>query len=141
MNDKQFLRAVQKDIRKKVATSLKKYIKSKADKNGIIDLGPQDGENNVNYTSNMITIHLSDSELKVMIAALDARDRYLAGIADRQLNYRPTETRNKKLEAIEAEILIVKRVKFRALGELHLSGRNRSIDEPAAAPAQTNTEK
>lgn len=85
----------------------------------------------------MPTIHISDSELKVLIAALDARDRYLAGIAERQLNYRQTETRNRKLEAIEAERLKVEGLKFKALGEMHIRERNRSISTEATAPGES----
>lgn len=110
-----------------------------ADSDGIIDFSttPTDAKTKLNT---MVTIHLYDNELKVLIAALDARDRYLAGIAERQLNYKPTETRNRKLESIETERRTVETIKFRALGEMQYSERNRSIDEPAAAPAQNKSE-
>lgn len=144
MNEKQFLRAVQKDIRKKVRKSLTNFIDSVVDENGILDFSkanttlPKSIYEPINDNTTMPTINISDSELKVLIAALDARDRYLAGIARRQLDYKPTPTRNRKLEAIEAERLKVEGLKFKALGETHIRERNRSIEQQAAAPAQNN---
>jgi len=141
MTEKQFLKAVRSDIKKRGRQALanfKKRLASMADKDGIIDFGTTSTDAKTKLNT-MVTIHLYDNELKVLIAALDARDRYLAGIARRQLDYKPTETRNRKLESIETERRVVETVKFRALGELQYSERNRSIEQPAAAPAQNES--
>ncbi|MCA0235447.1 MAG: hypothetical protein LCH81_03605 [Bacteroidetes bacterium] len=89
----------------------------------------------------MLTICINDDQLLPLVAALDARERYLAGIAQRQLEYKATETRNKKLEAIEKERWIIEGLKHRIIGESILQSRNRSIVEPAAAPAQNESEQ
>ena len=83
-------------------------------------------------TRQILELYTTEAEIKVLIAALDARDRYLSGIAERQLHYRATETRNRKLEAIEEERLTVEALKYRILG-------SRSISLLDAAPAQTLT--
>ena len=73
-------------------------------------------------------LYVRTSEIPALLAALQTRNEYLQGLIRRQLNYRPTATRNRKLEALEAEQLQIERLYYTALGQL------KPIFTPPTAP-------
>lgn len=87
---------------------------------------------NEDYMRNFV--YIGDKEAPTLIAALKARNTYLQGLIQRQLNYPPTSTRNRKLEALETEQMIVEKLYFRILGEFE------SISQPPTAPKSTKSD-
>ncbi len=67
-------------------------------------------------------------QIQPLITALETRNAYLQGLIRRQLEYRPTATRNRKLEALEEEQLLIEGLYHQALAEL------KPILDKAAAP-------
>ena len=78
-------------------------------------------------------------DVPALVAALQARDTYLKGLIGRQLNYRPTATRNRTLEALEAEQLQVERLLCKAAAAQYDLDQ-RSISPPVAAPALSKSD-
>ncbi len=78
-------------------------------------------------------------DVPALVAALQARDTYLKGLIGRQLNYRNTTTRNRKLEALEAEQLAVERLLCKAAAAQYDLDQ-RSISPPPTAPKPTKSD-
>ena len=92
----------------------------------------------MNTTIQLSYIRIED--IPVLVAALEARNTYLKGLIGRQLNYRPTDTRNRKLEALEAEQAAVERLLCKALAAQYDIDQMRLISKPPAAPALSKSD-
>ena len=84
--------------------------------------------------------YIRAEDVPALVAALQARDTYLKGLIGRQLNYRHTSTRNRKLEALEAEQEAVERLLGHALSAQYDLDKMKPISPTRTAPAPTKSD-